>query len=142
MVNDLDFSKYPELGEVDKIIFPDDPGNVYSFKHNAYETDFREIGTLGSGKFMVKSYLYKPANRKMAVKFIRIPHNRYNADENNGRRVVELTREVMTFRKLFKAPNVVNCYGICLYEGQALICMEQMDMSLKEVYLKIHEVAE
>uniref|UniRef100_A0A914ENW8 Serine-threonine/tyrosine-protein kinase catalytic domain-containing protein n=1 Tax=Acrobeloides nanus TaxID=290746 RepID=A0A914ENW8_9BILA len=136
----LDLTKIPEVQDINKIIFPETPDQVYDFKSGQYSQDFQEMDTLGSGKFTVKSFLFKPFMRQMAIKFIHIPHNRYNTNDENSRRVVELIREISNFRKLSQAPNIVNCFGVCIYEGQALICMEQMDMSLKEVYLRIHEL--
>jgi serine/threonine protein kinase len=75
----------------------------------------------------------------MAVKFVHIQHNKFDTIDKIRRRLIELSREISNFRKMSKDPNILSCYGICLYDKQALICMELMDMSLKDVYVKIHE---
>lgn len=133
---EADLEKKLELKNLDKLIFPETPETVYEFKSHLFEKDFEEKEHLGTGKFIVKSFIHKASKRKLAIKFIHVPHGRYNP--NDDRKLIELVREIDNFRKLCRNPNVVNCFGVCLYEGQALICMEQMDMSLKEVYLNIH----
>lgn len=68
-----------------------------------------------------------------------LPYNRNNPTEND-KKLIEIVKEINIFRKLMNTPNIVNCFGICLCEGEVLICMEEMDMSLKDLICKLHEV--
>lgn len=124
-------SKDPDLN---LIIFPDDPDKHYKFNSK----DLEEKETIGSGRSVVKSCLHKPSGRSMAVKCVNIPQTRFEPEPDQVQKLKNLVREVENFRNLKRSPNIVDFYGICLFDGQALICMEQLDFSLKEVYLKIH----
>uniref|UniRef100_A0A914CKK0 mitogen-activated protein kinase kinase n=1 Tax=Acrobeloides nanus TaxID=290746 RepID=A0A914CKK0_9BILA len=125
--------------DFNKLIFPNNPNQVYKFDSKLFKTDFTELCILGASKYAVKSFKHSPSSNILAIKFLPIPHNRHGTDEDQSRRLLELVREIKNIRSLSHVPNVVNCYGVCLYENQALICMEQMDLSLKEVYVKVHE---
>lgn len=125
-------SKDPDLN---LIIFPDDPNNHYKFNSR---DDLEEKETIGSGRSVVKSCLHKRSGRSMAVKCVNIPQTRFEPEPEQVKKLKNLVREVENFRNLKRSPNIVDFYGICLFDGQALICMEQLDFSLKEVYLKIH----
>uniref|UniRef100_A0A914E4Q6 mitogen-activated protein kinase kinase n=1 Tax=Acrobeloides nanus TaxID=290746 RepID=A0A914E4Q6_9BILA len=73
----------------------------------------------------------------MAVKIIRIPTNRY--DNERDEKIRRLKQEITTFRTLSHHPNVVNFYGLCFNDGEAMICMELMKMSLYDLYLIVHD---
>uniref|UniRef100_A0A914D5K6 mitogen-activated protein kinase kinase n=1 Tax=Acrobeloides nanus TaxID=290746 RepID=A0A914D5K6_9BILA len=76
----------------------------------------------------------------MAVKTIRIPSaskNRYDDERENTIR--SLTQEITTFRMLSHHPSIVNFYGLCFDNDEAMICMELMDMSLYDLYLTVHD---
>jgi serine/threonine protein kinase len=77
----------------------------------------------------------------MAVKYLIIPRSQHD-DETTQLRFRKLLREIENFRKLWQHPNIVDFYGICVYEGQALICMELMDLSLKHLYINVHKSKE
>ena len=77
----------------------------------------------------------------MAVKHLIIPRSQHD-DETTQLRFRKLLREIENFRKLWQHPNIVDFYGICVYEGQALICMELMDLSLKHLYMNVHKSKE
>uniref|UniRef100_A0A914ESH1 mitogen-activated protein kinase kinase n=1 Tax=Acrobeloides nanus TaxID=290746 RepID=A0A914ESH1_9BILA len=133
-----DLKNYPALENINKIIFPENKSDIINFNSDLFENEFKEVETLGSGKFVVKSYIYK--NQKMAIKFTHIPHSRHTTNDDNMRKLIELVREIIKIQKLSRCPNIVICYGVCLYDGQALICMEQMDMSLRNVFEKVHQL--
>lgn len=114
---------------------------TYEFDSKNFEKDFTNKSFLGTGKFTVESYLFEPLNIRIAIKLIRIPHSKVdNPDEQQ--KILGLVREVTNLRSLSTNPNIITCFGVCLHDGQALICMEQMDMSLKDVYKKIHAKSE
>ena len=73
---------------------------------------------------------HKLSKKELAVKFVHIPQNRHST-EDELKKLESLVREVQNFRELRNEPNIVRFYGFCIYEGQALICMELMDFSLK-----------
>uniref|UniRef100_A0A914E7R3 mitogen-activated protein kinase kinase n=1 Tax=Acrobeloides nanus TaxID=290746 RepID=A0A914E7R3_9BILA len=77
----------------------------------------------------------------MAVKTIRIPQNRYEDHETNEK-LIRLKKEIHSFRQLSHHPNIVNFYGLCFNDGEAMICMEMMDMSLYDLYLVVHDKKE
>ena len=72
----VNLEQHPELQDLNKLVFAN-PDQIYQFQKDRYEKDFKEEDTLGSGKFTVKSFTLKPMKRKMAIKFIHVPHNRY-----------------------------------------------------------------
>lgn len=49
-----------------------------------------------------------------------------------------VVREIKNIQLLWESPNIVDFYGLCIKDGQALICMELMDMSLRDLYLILH----
>uniref|UniRef100_A0A914DKR0 mitogen-activated protein kinase kinase n=1 Tax=Acrobeloides nanus TaxID=290746 RepID=A0A914DKR0_9BILA len=87
---------------------------------------------------MVKEFCYKPLNIKMAVKIIRIPQDRYQ-DQDNDEKVKKLKKEIANFRTLSIHQNIVDFYGLCFNDTDAMICMELMDMSLYDLYLVVHD---
>lgn len=74
----------------------------------------------------------------MAVKHLKIFHSRVE-DENVCVAFKSLLREFETFRLLLGNPNIVEFYGLCIHEGIGLLCMELMDLSLRELYILIHK---
>uniref|UniRef100_A0A914CJJ3 mitogen-activated protein kinase kinase n=1 Tax=Acrobeloides nanus TaxID=290746 RepID=A0A914CJJ3_9BILA len=74
----------------------------------------------------------------MAVKTIRIPQDRYQ-DHDNDEKVKKLKKEITNFRTLSIHQNIVDFYGLCFNDGEAMICMELMDLSLYDLYLVVHD---
>ena len=50
-----------------------------------------------------------------------------------------VVREIQNMRLLSESPNIVDFYGLCFLEGQALLCMELMNLSLKDLYEIVHK---
>lgn len=73
----------------------------------------------------------------MAVKYIRIPQTRFNEAQYENK-IHRLIAEIKNFRIISDFPNVVDFYGVGFFEGELLICMELMDLSLKDLYLLVH----
>uniref|UniRef100_A0A914D1C2 mitogen-activated protein kinase kinase n=1 Tax=Acrobeloides nanus TaxID=290746 RepID=A0A914D1C2_9BILA len=119
--------------EINLLKFPKDPK---TYEYNP--TEFEYVDIIESSRHIVKEFCYKPLNIKMAVKTIRIPQNRYQDDEKNDK-LVRLKKELTNFRTLSCHPNIVDFYGLCFNDGEALICMELMDMSLYDLYLVVHD---
>uniref|UniRef100_A0A914D0G2 mitogen-activated protein kinase kinase n=1 Tax=Acrobeloides nanus TaxID=290746 RepID=A0A914D0G2_9BILA len=102
-------------------------------------SDFKEIDIIASSRHLVKRMIHEPSNTKLAVKFVHIPHNRHKSNEENSKKLESFIRVVVDFRELRNVSNIVKLYGLGYYDGQALICMELMDLSLKEISLKFIE---
>jgi serine/threonine protein kinase len=94
-------------------------------------TELVEIETIATTRHIIKKMKHKPSKKELAVKFVHIPQNRHSTDDENLKKLKYLVREIHNFSKLRNEPNIVKFYGFCLYEEQALICMELMDLSLK-----------
>lgn len=62
---------------------------------------------------------------------MQIPQNRYATEEENNKKVMLLVKEIQRFYELQYENNIVQFYGFCIDQGQGLICMELMEMSLK-----------
>ena len=96
---------------------------------------------LGNENHVVKKCFHRPSSIYLAIKFIHIYQCTFY-DPVNETRFKNLKTEIDNFRKLEKSPNIVDFYGLCLYENEALICMELMDMSLYDLYLVVHDKKE
>jgi serine/threonine protein kinase len=122
--------------DINQMIFPGvDKKYTYNPKH------FRYIDIIESSRHIVKEFIFDPLKLPMAVKTIRMPQNRYQEHENEND-VKKLKLEVKSFRQLSHHPNIVNFYGLCFNDEEAMICMELMDLSLYDLYLVVHEQKE
>uniref|UniRef100_A0A914CZQ4 mitogen-activated protein kinase kinase n=1 Tax=Acrobeloides nanus TaxID=290746 RepID=A0A914CZQ4_9BILA len=119
----------------------DDKLNELQFVYKYDPKDFEFVDIIESSRHIVKEFLYKPLKIKMAVKTIRIPINRYENNESDEK-LTRLKREISSFRQLSHHPNIVNFYGLCFNDGEAMICMELMDLSLYDLYLVVHDKKE
>lgn len=126
----------PVLAQIDKdmnkLIFP---GIERTYEYDSKDFVYKNI--IEAGRHMVKEYTYVPLNICMAVKTIRIPYQKYNTEKDE--KLTSLRREIDNFRLLSNHPNIVNFYGLCSNDGEAMICMELMDMSLYDLYLVVHD---
>uniref|UniRef100_A0A914DV71 mitogen-activated protein kinase kinase n=1 Tax=Acrobeloides nanus TaxID=290746 RepID=A0A914DV71_9BILA len=123
----------PNQNDLNKLKFSA-TGKVFDFNKNDLE-DGLVIET--SSHSVVKQYIFGPLNFPIAAKSINIPASRRQKEKKN-KIMKRLVQEVQTFRLLPPCPNVVDFYGICIYEGEALICMELMDLSLEDFYKWFH----
>ena len=92
---------------------------------------------IATARHQVKKYLHKPSKNKLAIKFLQIPQNRYGGTILYGRSQM-VVREIQNMRLLSESPNIVDFYGLCFHEGQALLCMELMNLSLRDLYEIVH----
>lgn len=118
---------------INELIFVDD-GPKFRFRFK----DLEEKATIGTSRSIVKKFWHKPSKTDLAIKFVHIPHNRFSSDDENVKKLKYLVREIQNFRELRTEFNIVRFYGFCLHEGQALICMELMDFSLKVSFGKYY----
>jgi serine/threonine protein kinase len=141
----------PDIAEANKLIF----SGVYDYDPNVehgedakkpnlkiYDYDpnhFIYVDIIESSRHIVKEFHYHnvPLLVKMAVKTIRIPRNRYDNERDD--KIKRLTQEITTFRALSHHPSIVNFYGLCFNNDEAMICMELMNMSLYDLYLTVHD---
>lgn len=96
------------------------------------------IESASGSQNVVKEFKFRPIDIRMAVKFIRIQHKRYQGREK-AEKVRQITNEIVHSLKLPRSPHIVNLYGLCHYEGELLLCMELMDFSLTALYQMAHE---
>jgi serine/threonine protein kinase len=54
----------------------------------------------------------------------------------NDDQASNLVKEISTLQNLKGAPNIVEFYGFFIHPDYLMICMEAMDVSLKELYLE------
>lgn len=119
---------------LNKIIIP-----PYKEQYLFNEVDFEEIELISRAINVVTKRYHKPSGNFMAIKSIHLPYSKYNKEYND--RKSRLKREVdlhLTLREN-KCDHIVKFYGICIDKSNALICLELMDMSLHDLYVKIHE---
>uniref|UniRef100_A0A914EH45 mitogen-activated protein kinase kinase n=1 Tax=Acrobeloides nanus TaxID=290746 RepID=A0A914EH45_9BILA len=122
----------PEIDkEINLLKFPKDP-KIYTYN----PTELESIDIIESSRHIVKEFRYKPLDIRMAVKTIRISQNRYQEQDE---KLIRLKKELTNFRTLSCHPNIVDFYGLCFNDGEALICMELMDISLYDLYLVVHD---
>uniref|UniRef100_A0A914D6H5 mitogen-activated protein kinase kinase n=1 Tax=Acrobeloides nanus TaxID=290746 RepID=A0A914D6H5_9BILA len=89
--------------------------------------------------------LQKKTNHKVGLTFIsNIDRNEFNT---TGKLNSTMCDQIQTLQSKCKqdpqtmkdCPNIVNLYGFCVHELQVLLCMEVMDLSLKELFMKVHQ---
>lgn len=115
------------------LAFLRDPLTYY---FNLEDLEPREI--LSANNHVVKKYYDKQAKRFLAAKHFIIPKGRHH-DSNTKMRTEKITNEIKVWQKLRFSKNIVNFYGLGFYNGDLLLCMELMDISLKDFYLHIHK---
>uniref|UniRef100_A0A914EIU8 mitogen-activated protein kinase kinase n=1 Tax=Acrobeloides nanus TaxID=290746 RepID=A0A914EIU8_9BILA len=131
--DDPSYEKILEEAKINKICFsPDEP--TYDFNKSYLE----EIEIINSSNNVVKRFVHILSGNQLAIKQINIPHNRNN-EKDYDKKLRQLIREIQSLNLLRDAPKVVQFYGACISEKQVWICMELMDMSLKDFYIKIHQ---
>lgn len=127
------YDKLRDEPHMNKLQFPGDKEPAPFLMEN-----FEEIKTnpVCSGRNEVKVYRYLPNGRRVAVKRI-IVQSKQTSDDESAAKVKSLLREIEIGKKMSEGPNIINTYGMGLYEGSVWICMELMDMSLRE-FCRIH----
>jgi serine/threonine protein kinase len=131
---------FPSDVDKDQLIFP---GINETFKFK--KKDFIYKDTIGSSIHTVYCYVFTPLSRDIAIKKIPMPYNPSpyrSCKQEEGKKWKKLVQEIRNFRILSTYPHIVDFYGLCLHEGEAWLCMERMDFSLREVYQKVHEAFE
>lgn len=82
-------------------------------------------------------YKSSKINCLMAIKYINLPYSRRR--EETEKNMNHLLKEIDNMRSLSYADEVIDFYGLCIHENQALICMELMSCSLHDFYIKVHD---
>lgn len=113
---------------VNKLNFPGDM-NEYVYKSEDFA--FRE--SIESSRHIVEEFEHLPTGKQVAMKTIRITHGRYQEKEKYSK-IRKLIKEVKNFQILSNHKNIVDFYGLCINDGEAIICMELMDLSLYDLY--------
>lgn len=121
---------------VNKLKFPN-IDKEYAFNMN----DLKMLNVLHTSyRHRVIRYLHEPTNKKIVSKFFRIPIRSYGEETKSAENeIVRFLNEIKTIHALTMSPYIVGFYGICLYEHEALLCMESMNFSLYELYILVHQ---
>uniref|UniRef100_A0A914Y0S9 mitogen-activated protein kinase kinase n=1 Tax=Panagrolaimus superbus TaxID=310955 RepID=A0A914Y0S9_9BILA len=109
-------------------------------EHRFLADDLIDLGEIGRGRFgVVNKMKHIKSNRIMAVKKVRITTTTF--DDNEDRRLIkQLQNEVQTIRDAATCKEVVSFYGVTFKEGDCMICMELMDISLERMYKTVRRM--
>ncbi|PAV91206.1 hypothetical protein WR25_09187 isoform B [Diploscapter pachys] len=120
----------------DRLQFPDEADeHLFGYK------DLQEVQTIGQGSFAhVREMIHISTGRRMAVKRVRILGTGHD-DTSENRSMKQLHKEVEAIRSASNCPQIVRFYGLTFHEGDGLVCMELMDISLHQLYKISHELA-
>ncbi|KHN72789.1 Dual specificity mitogen-activated protein kinase kinase 2 [Toxocara canis] len=100
--------------------------------------DLIDLGPIGDGAYgRVNKMCHNETGRNMAVKKVRIISGK-NDDVEENRSLRRLRQEVEAIRSASDCPQIVRFYGLTFHEGDCLVCMELMDISLKRLYHIVH----
>ncbi|KAI6240975.1 Protein kinase domain-containing protein [Aphelenchoides fujianensis] len=120
-----------------KLVLPPDYTKEYTFGVE----DLRNLGEIGHGRFgVVCKMIYQPTNYVMAVKRVRLVSNQYD-DHEDQRQMKQLEKEVQMIQEASACAEVVRFYGVTFHEGDCLILMEFLDVSLERLYKIVHRLA-
>ncbi|VDM76686.1 unnamed protein product [Strongylus vulgaris] len=118
-----------------KLMFPPDT-TEYPFEFK----DLEELGPLGNGSFgTVKKMRHILTGTLMAVKRVRIVSSGVD-DVASCRSMKRLQQEVDAIKSASNCKQIVQFYGITFHEGDGLVCMELMDISLERLYTTVHSL--
>uniref|UniRef100_A0A0N5B0P0 mitogen-activated protein kinase kinase n=1 Tax=Syphacia muris TaxID=451379 RepID=A0A0N5B0P0_9BILA len=126
--------KYIRCVLAGKLSFPDEK-KEYFFEYR----DLEDLGPIGEGSYgRVNKVRHIDSGKLMAVKKLRIVSN--TDDRESMQSMNRLKREVEAIRKASQCPEIVRFYGLTVYEGDCIVCMELMDISLRKLYETVHQV--
>ncbi|VDN57772.1 unnamed protein product, partial [Dracunculus medinensis] len=119
----------------DKLSFPDE-SREFGF---GFE-DLTDIGPIGEGAYgHVNKMRHNGTGRLMAVKKVRIISGKCDDGETN-RSLQRLRLEIDAINRASDCPQIVRFYGLTFHEGDCLVCMELMDISLEKLYHTVHNL--
>uniref|UniRef100_A0A914C3J7 mitogen-activated protein kinase kinase n=1 Tax=Acrobeloides nanus TaxID=290746 RepID=A0A914C3J7_9BILA len=127
-------TKIKSIKGVNKLKFPRIE-KKFEFKMD----DLKAKGVIGTGQCTVRKYLHTPSQQILAIKFIHIPLSRFD-DPASRQRFKRVKREIENSKMISKSPNIVDFYGFCVHDLQVLLCMEVMDRSLKDLFMRVHQL--
>lgn len=115
-----------------RLVFPDEP-KEFCF---GYE-DLTDLGPIGEGAYgRVNKMRHNETNKLMAVKKVRLISK--NDDGEMNRSMRRLRQEVDAIKSASDCPQIVRFFGLTFHEGDCLVCMELMDISLEKLYQVVH----
>lgn len=128
-----EYEKYfPKDIPYNTLKFPDDP------KHYKYSPEeVSERNTLFSNtKSAIVKYCHNPTNTFMAVKRINLT---LSTSSNFKENIDKEINEVKMHYTLEHHSNIIDFYGFFIKKNNLHICLELMDMSLQDIYKRVHE---
>ena len=85
-----------------------------------------------------KLYRHTRTGCKVVMEFIRDPESRhYNHKQEEL--IQKLKDEIILYKTISRGENIVDFYGLCVFEDETIIIKEYMDFSLFEFYTLVHQ---
>lgn len=134
--NSQNLARLNEIPNANTLVFP---GNPTVYKFISEELYFRERIYAARGN-VVEHYVHLPSYKDIAIKFLRIPQETNYKEDNKEQQYLWLTREIESHRSFVDIPHIVQFYGFCILGDQLLICMELMDISLRDLYASVENL--
>uniref|UniRef100_A0A183CA91 mitogen-activated protein kinase kinase n=1 Tax=Globodera pallida TaxID=36090 RepID=A0A183CA91_GLOPA len=137
-IQQISYMRFVRMFMSGRLCFPGD-----SREHRFGVEDLRDLGEIGAGRFgHVHKMVHVPTASEIAVKRVRVLTNRFD-DSDDVHPMRQLQKEVRAIQDASTGatPDVVRYYGLTFHEGDCLICMELMDLSLERLYKLVHGVA-
>ncbi|WKY16930.1 hypothetical protein Q1695_001498 [Nippostrongylus brasiliensis] len=126
---------YIRMFLADKLVFPPD-----TKEHKFEYRDLEELESLGNGSFgTVKKMRHNSTGTLMAVKRVRIMSSGVD-DGSSCLSMKRLKQEVDAIKSASNCKQIVQFYGITFHEGDGLVCMELMDISLELLYMAVRDL--
>lgn len=117
---------------LNQLKFPDSD-ETYPFDNS----HLKPIGNTMGRKHPVKPFIHLPSKKKLAIKYIMYAATE-NLTEEEKNKLKKLQREMETFKTVSSSPDIIDLYGLCTYQNEALICMKLMDCNLRYFYFLWH----
>lgn len=126
-----------EIGcdNINVLEFPDklNSGRSYKFDINYFE----DLGVIqNTAQHVIKCFKHQSNGIKFVAKSMTIPSRWFrNNSVRNKREIHRLIDEIKIFQRMkSNCEHIVSFYGIGIYESEIFICMEYMDLNLRNLY--------
>lgn len=75
------------------------------------------------------------------LQHVRLISNQYDDDAEDARQLQLLERELRISNQASTCADVARYYGVTFFDGDCLICLELLDISLDRLYKIVHRLA-
>ncbi|TMS36437.1 hypothetical protein L596_003599 [Steinernema carpocapsae] len=133
-----------------KLNFPAENNKEISREFTFGYEDLQDLGIIGQGTYgQVTKMKHVQSQKPMAVKvriylllfhviFKRVRIITDQGEESESLSLKRLRNELETIKNASDCPEIVRLYGVTYHEGDCLLCMEYMDVSLDKLYKTVH----